>query len=88
MVDQFQDHSLSVEGNIIWKIYMEGIVFLHSCDKPQEFSLTEWSNSMWLTVTSAVLVKCTWTSKHERALAFNSGFINKCIYSPMLLSTR
>ena len=21
MVDQFEDHSLSIEGNIIWKIY-------------------------------------------------------------------
>ena len=67
--------------------YTEHIVFVQSCDKPQEFNLTEWSNFMLLTVTKPVVVNCTWTSKHESALAFNTGFINKCIYSPMLLST-
>ena len=68
--------------------YMEMIVFVHSCDKPQEFALTEWINFRWLTVTALVVVNCTWNSKHETALEFNTGFINKFIYSPMLLSTR
>ena len=82
MVDQFEDHSLSVEGNIIWK-YMELIVLVNSCEKPQQFALTEWSNFSWLTVRAPVLVNCTWNSKDERALPFNTGFINKCIYSPI-----
>ena len=67
--------------------YTEVIVFVHSCDKAQEFGLTERSNSTLLTVHD-MYINCTWTSKQHRALVFNSGFINKCIYSPMLLSTR
>ena len=73
---------------ILYGKYMEAIAFVHSCDKAQEFGLTERSNSTLLTLTAALLVNCTWTSKQDRALVFNSGFINKCIYSPMLLSTR
>ena len=38
---------------------MEAIVFVHSCDKTQEFGLTERSNSMLLTVRAAVSVNCT-----------------------------
>ena len=38
---------------------MEAIVFVHSCDKAQEFGLTEQSNSTLLTVRAAVLVNCT-----------------------------
>ena len=67
---------------------MEAIVFVHSCDEAQEFGLTERSNSRLLTVRPAVLVNCTLTSKQDRALVFNSCFINKCIYSPMLLISR
>ena len=81
MVYQFQDHSLSIEGNII-------LLFVDSCEKQKEFGLSERSNSMWLRVTRDVLVNCTWTAKHYRAVEFNRDFINKCIYSPMLLSTR
>ena len=73
---------------ILYGKYMEAIVFVHSCDKAQQFGLTEWSNSTLLTVTAAVLLNCTWTSKQDRALVFNSCFINNCIYSLMLLSTR
>ena len=73
---------------ILYGKYIKEIVFVHSCDKAQEFDLNERSNSTLLTVRAAVLVNCTWTSKQDRALVFNSGFINKCIYSPMLLSTR
>ena len=73
---------------ILYGKYTEAIVFVHSCDEAQEFGLNERSNSMFLTVRAAVLLNCTLTSKQDRALVFNSGFINKCIYSPMLLSNR
>ena len=39
--------------------YREMIVFVLSCEKPQEFGLTERSNFTSLTVTAPVLVKCT-----------------------------
>ena len=38
---------------------MEAIVFVHSCDNAQDFSLTEQSNSTLLRVRPAVLVNCT-----------------------------
>ena len=65
----------------------EPIVFVHSCEKRQEFGLTEQSHFKLLTVTAPVVVNCTWTSKDDTAIGFNTGFINKCVYSPMLLST-
>ena len=39
--------------------YMEMIVFVHTCDKPQEFALTELINFRSLTVTTLVVVNCT-----------------------------
>ena len=39
--------------------YRELIVFVLSCEKPQEFGLTELSNFTSLTVTAPVSVKCT-----------------------------
>ena len=32
--------------------FMEPIVFVHSCEKPQQFGLIEWINFRWLTVTA------------------------------------